>query len=153
MKTWLARAGRELGINHHAGNPGELVAGKHERPAVTVFARHPGVDKDVLELSATAAAHWPHPQAGPPESDPEAHADAKVGGLRVVTAVAAPDVETRPRGHGLRRNDFHEAPHNTETQGARKVDSAPASTTFCKPRHRFEVAARQAGLATARIGV
>jgi len=58
-----ARRARELSVNCDAWHPRQSFTGKNQRPSVALFARHPRVNKNVLELARSSTATWPHGQA------------------------------------------------------------------------------------------
>ena len=78
MKCGFAGRRFELTVHRHTGHPGQALAGEHQRPAITLLARHLGVDEDVLQLSRPNAACRAHPEAGLSKPDPELKAIAQV---------------------------------------------------------------------------
>src|SRR2546423_10376739 len=109
MQHILPWNGPQVGVDREAGNPGELLARENERPAIALFARHARVDKDVLQLARASAAGRPQSETRSPVSDAQLKPGPKVGGVAVVAAGAASDVEAgRIDGSTLRGDDFHE---------------------------------------------
>ncbi len=154
MQHLLPGNRRQVGVDGEAGNPGELLAGEDKGPAIALFARHSGIDKDVLELARAAAAGRPESKAGSPETDPQLKARPKVGGLTVVAAGAGPNLEAgRVKRRALGRDDFHVIPHDTETQAAGKIDASPAKPGADQAQHRREVGPGQSGRGAAGFRV
>jgi len=154
VKAFLAFMCRQVRLDCDPRDPGEPFARKHKRPTIALLARHARIHEQVLQLAGASAAQRAHPQTGAPEADVDVQAGVKVSRAAVLAAGALPDLETRWSWGGRpRRYDFHVAPHDTESQGAWKVDAASAPSRLGQLQHRRELSPRKTGLRTTGLGV
>lgn len=71
MERRLARPARQIRLDREAGDPCQPVAGKHQRPRITILTWNFRVDEDVLQLTSPAPARRTESQAGLAMANPK----------------------------------------------------------------------------------
>ena len=126
-------------LDRQSGDPDKLLSREDQGEVVPLAAGHLGIDQDVLQFTAPAAALEPQAKAWPAPSDLEGGCQlgAKVGGAGCVARSAGGDAEPGQwSGSGERRLDPHTFSIHLEAEAAWKVEALSRAPGKAKALHR-----------------
>src|SRR2546430_6068345 len=122
-------------------------------PAVSVFARHARVDKDVLELPVPWPPGRAHAKTGPAIADAQVQSRTKMRYRTVIASRARRHLQAGRLGGRVRRDHLHEVPHDTETQATRQIDAPTTPAGLRQLPHRLDMLAGKPRLTASSLHV